>query len=316
MDTQFTIHTPTSVAQIAAYHQLRYQELREPWGQPKGSEIDELEEQAVHRMVCNRDGNVIAVGRFHKVSMDSAQIRFMAVDKRYQGQGIGALLLNTLEIVAVKQGVKFIELNAREVALDFYQNCGYVLIKKAHTLYDNIVHYSMEKDLTELALAYAPQMNVDQVSHAPNKWHHWLNELGEMWHRTIPAAKAQGILPVYYDSQSFCVVADREATKNLHNTIFAGSIYTLATLTGWGWVYLLLRQQDLYADIVLGKADITYHKPLIGEPIARMNKRQATGNISVINLNKKARINIDVDVCDGDGIVATFHGCYFALPVQ
>ncbi len=304
--SQYTICTPNTAEQMAAYLQLRYQVLRAPWGQEKGSEVDALEGQSIHRMICDESGEVVAVGRVHKVDMENAQIRYMAVADCAQGQGLGSLMLQVLEQAAIERGVKAIQLNAREVALKFYQHNGYQLQKQVHTLYGDIVHFLMDKTLSV--------NNNHPHQQAYSDWKEHVTELKNTWHQTIPAAKAQQITPVYYDQTQFFVTADRTATKNLHNTIFAGSIYTLATLTGWGWVYMLLKQHNLKADIVLGKADIKYTKPLTGEPVAYTKAEFTSGDIALINSAKTAKISIKVHVCDGDSTAAVFNGVFFAKP--
>lgn len=297
---QYYVCSPESVEQICAYHQLRYQELRAPWRQEKGSEVDELESVAVHRMVCAENGDVVAVGRLHKVSTTHAQIRFMAVDSKHQGQGLGNLVLAALEQEAVRQGVTQIDLNARDVALGFYQANDYQLVKEAHTLYGAVKHFSMVKPL----------------SANKNQHHTWLCELEQTWHRTIPASKAMLIHPSFYNAQEFVVCADRAANINLHNTMFAGSIYTLATLTGWGWVHLLLKQHGLQADIVLADADIKYKSPLKGQPLAKTNIDLTAANLSGLTRGRKARVNVQVNIHDGDKIVAIFNGKYVAIPID
>lgn len=298
--SKYHISTPRTEQEFAAYHQVRFNELRKPWQQAKGSEVDNLETQSVHRMVCDELGNVLAVGRLHKVSKTDAQIRFMAVDSHYQGKGLGNLVLEALEQEAVKQGVLEIQLNAREVALSFYKKNGYTLIEQVHTLYDEIKHYSMTKVLVE---------NPDNCAQS-------LTQLKQSWHNTIPMAKAMQLQPSFYNREELYVVADRAANINLHNTMFAGSIYTLATLTGWGWVQLLLNDNNLAADIVLADGNIRYIKPLNGEPLAKTSAKFVSGKIAAISRGRKVRINVQVNVHDGDNVVAEFHGKYVAIPTS
>ncbi|WNC69201.1 bifunctional GNAT family N-acetyltransferase/hotdog fold thioesterase [Thalassotalea nanhaiensis] len=294
----FTVKQPTSEDDYQGYHQLRFQQLRQPWGQPKGSEVDELENQSVHRMVVDQCGNVVAVGRFHKTSCFVAQIRFMAVSDKYQGQGLGKMILNALEHEAAVQGVKTIELNAREVALNFYKACDYQLHDEAHTLYSEVKHFAMSKTLQPINNQFTP----------------WLAELEGVWHSTIPVSKHMLIHPASLVNKQFTVCANREANINLHNTMFAGSIYTLATLTGWGWVHLLVKQQQLQGDIVLADADIRYKQPLHGQPLAKVQQEFTSGSVEVLGKGRRARIQVKVDVCDGDTVVATFNGKYVVLP--
>ncbi|WP_394176860.1 bifunctional GNAT family N-acetyltransferase/hotdog fold thioesterase [Thalassotalea litorea] len=289
----FSLLQPISDAQLAAYHHLRFRMLREPWQQPKGSEIDELEKQSVHRMIVDADGKVVAVGRLHKSAQIEAQIRFMAVDPAYQGKGLGRAMLLALEQQAVKDGVAWIYLNARQVALDFYLACGYELQGEAHTLYGKVKHFAMKKCLTD-----------------ETPYHASLQQLSGLWQQTIPITQALKFIPCFYNGEEFVVSADRSANVNLHQTMFAGSIYSLATLTGWGWVYQQLQDQQLSGDIVLADASIRYHKPLHGYGVGRTKTSLNEGQLETYQAQGKARFNVNVDVFDGDQLCATFTGLF------
>jgi hypothetical protein len=39
--------------------------------------------------------------------------------------------------------------------------------------------------------------------------------------------------------------------QNPHHTLFAGSLFSLATLTGWGLIWLMLRERHLGGTIIL-----------------------------------------------------------------
>jgi len=129
------------------YYQFRWKMLRQPWQQPLGSEQDSLEQQSVHRMMVNHEQQVVAVGRLHKVNERQAQIRYMAVDSNYQGQGLGKKIIQALEAEASRQGLTSITLNARESAVSFYENSGYQVKGFSHMLYDELRHITMTKEL-------------------------------------------------------------------------------------------------------------------------------------------------------------------------
>jgi len=144
---QIIIRQPQSSLEWNQYYELRWQMLRQPWQQPHGSEKDELEDRSIHRLVIC-DNQVVAVGRLHITDPDQAQIRYMAVAKAYQQQGLGKLILNSLEQAAHDKNIKQISLNARESAIQFYQSCHYQLAEQTHTLYNSIKHFRMHKSLT------------------------------------------------------------------------------------------------------------------------------------------------------------------------
>lgn len=127
------------------YFLLRWKLLRKPWGQPKGTERDNLEENSLQRMLVDEKGNIIACGRLHLNSSVEAQIRYMAVDTGHRGKGIGKMMIQELESLAKDAGVKTIVLQARENALEFYLACGYIKVKETFLLYNDIQHYLMIK---------------------------------------------------------------------------------------------------------------------------------------------------------------------------
>jgi len=140
--------SPTTDDEFQRYFAFRWQQLRAPWQQPRGSEQDELEEQSFHVMAVNDDDEIIGVGRLHFLSGKEAQVRYMAVNPACQGQGIGRAILQTLERYASAREIETIQLHARENALMFYQKAGYNRLEKSHLLYNEIQHYRMEKRLT------------------------------------------------------------------------------------------------------------------------------------------------------------------------
>lgn len=141
------ITTPESDEDFQRYYDLRWQLLRKPWQQPKGSEQDELENQSYHVMCLDLDNTIIGIGRLHTISNTEAQIRYMAVTNNHQRQGIGQQLLTALENHAKQQSIHIITLHAREAAIGFYEKQAYKIIEKSHRLFSTIQHFKMQKTL-------------------------------------------------------------------------------------------------------------------------------------------------------------------------
>lgn len=289
---------PQTKAQFLQYYQLRWQVLRKPWQQELGSERDNLEDQSIHRMLINEKQDVLGVGRLHFTEQNHAQIRYMAISPESQGLGFGQQLMDELESEAIKRGAITISLNAREHAINFYQRFGYQLHQFSHLLYDEIKHFTMSKNLGSL------EENQNILT----------NELQETWYRTIPLSKAMNIAITYYDGKQLLSHCDPAFNKNLHNTMFAGSIYTLATLTGWGWVYLQLLKDNYQGDIVLADANIKYKAPIKGVVSARTSIEQVDKGSRKNQLNQKLRFTVTVELCSGDQVAALFTGHYVVLP--
>jgi N-acetylglutamate synthase-like GNAT family acetyltransferase len=66
----------------------------------------------------------VACGRLQKNNDETGQIRFMAVDNLHQSKGLGNMIVSFLEEEGKKIGLKKIELQARENAVDFYKKAG------------------------------------------------------------------------------------------------------------------------------------------------------------------------------------------------
>ena len=138
---------PAHVLERAASYRLRWEVLRAPHGEPRGSEQDDREFEA-YLVVALDDAVgtdvVVGTGRLHEVSPGVAQIRYMAIAPSHRGQGIGAGVLRALEARAIARGVECIRLNARESAIGFYTRHGYIDIGEGPTPW-GVVHRVMEK---------------------------------------------------------------------------------------------------------------------------------------------------------------------------
>ena len=142
----FTLKQPESPEEFKQYFSLRYRVLRAPWGEPEGSELDDIENRCYHMMVLAND-EVVGVGRLQYNAGGEAQIRYMAVDKDYERNGIGRMIVNALEQEALKNNIRTVVLDAREPAVRFYRNLGYETEKKSYLLFNEIQHYRMSKIL-------------------------------------------------------------------------------------------------------------------------------------------------------------------------
>lgn len=142
----YLIKTNTTPAIIEQIIDLRYEILRKPWNQPRQSVTDDLEEIAINAYI-EKNGEMIACGRLQNNGNGIGQIRYMAVNKSFQGKGLGKLIVTRLENEAKRLQLKTIELQARENALEFYKNQGYIVKETSFKLWDVIQHYLMSKHL-------------------------------------------------------------------------------------------------------------------------------------------------------------------------
>lgn len=137
----------THKKEIEAIIDLRDKILRKPWDQPRETATDALEEASINAFIEDENGNVVACGRLQENENKIGQIRFMAVDDSQQGKGLGKKIVEFLELKGKELGLKTIELQARENAVEFYKSNGYSIKEKSFLLWGLIQHYLMTKDL-------------------------------------------------------------------------------------------------------------------------------------------------------------------------
>ena len=298
---QWQIKQPETEQEWQRYYQLRYDILRAPWQQPVGSERDELEHEASHKMLVTPLGEVAAVGRLHKLADGAAQVRYMAVAEKFQGKGAGSRVLSALEQQAAQWQCRYIKLNARESAEAFYQRYGYRPIGEAPAQF-GIKHTVMQKAVF--------------VAGSNEQFSHWCGQLADTWRQTIPLSQFMQLGINSFNGNTLCCQAPLAPNINLHGTMFAGSIYTLATLTGWGMLYLQLQALGLSGDQVLADATIKYFKPVSGKPEARCALQNCYGNLSALADGHKVVQQIKVQIYSDTVLAAEFSGRYAVLPAK
>lgn len=297
--TNLQVITPTTEQEWDAYYALRYQVLRKPFRRPPGSEKDEYDQVGQHRMLVKADNSIVGIGRLHFNSSEEAQIRFMVVAPKYQGEGHGVLLVQSLELLARQQGAKRVIIRSRDTTLGFYLKCGYEIKEEGNTVDNPMAEHQLVKLLDP----------VNHIVYRPT----WCGELQKTWHNEIPVSKAMDIRIYQYTGRSIELRAPLSRNINVHGTMFAGSLYTLATLTGWGLLQLQLRERGLTGAIVLAEGNIKYRKPVIKEPRAVAYLNEMKGDFSPLENGENARINMSVIVRDGDLAGAEFKGEYVVL---
>ncbi len=296
----FKIINPTTENQITKYFHFRWQMLREPWHLPLGSERDEYDSVSHHRMILDSRGRPMAIGRLYITPDNEGQIRFMAVKANRRNKGMGSFLLVTLESLACQEGAKRLVCNSREDAIAFYEKNGF---ERRGALSDErgpVRHQQMVKPLDLMA----------SVQRKPE----WCNELQERWAQQIPISDKMGIKINQYTGFQFECSAPLNPNLNPHNSMFAGAAFTLATLTGWGMAWLLMKERNLKGDIVLVDSKVRYHKPVLEAPIASTSLDDISGDLDRLESGRKARIVVNVTIKSADQTAVRFVGTYMLIP--
>ena len=84
-------------------------------------------------------------------------------------------------------------------------------------------------------------------------------------HESIPLSRAMQFSIDLMDQDSIHVSAPLEPNVNIHGTGFAGSIYSLAVLTGWSLCTHIMDELVMDGDLVVGNAEISYLAPVTGD---------------------------------------------------
>ena len=144
-----SVAIPETPVDFEKYYQLRWEILRKPWEQPRGSELDSFEKEAQHFCLV-ADDDLLGVARVQMNDGSEAQIRFMGIAEKFRGNSFGNLLLHHCERAALNYEAKSVFLQARENAVPFYQRNGYAILEKTFLLFNTIQHFSMRKTLSQL----------------------------------------------------------------------------------------------------------------------------------------------------------------------
>lgn len=217
----YHLRVPVTEQELKEYYQFRWEMLRKPLHQPVGSEKDAYDAMAHHQMVVDEAGKIVAIGRLYINADNEAAIRFLAVDPTLQDKGLGTLVAITLESVARQEGVKRVVCSAREDAVDFFAKLGFVNqgeITAPQTT--PIRHFLMIK----------PVATLDDILHRPD----WCGQLQQARYEHIPLSEKMGVRISQYTGQRFVTTMPEIGNQNPHHTLFAGSLFSLATLTAGG----------------------------------------------------------------------------------
>ena len=147
--------------------------------------------------------------------------------------------------------------------------------------------------------------------------HELARELEAVLHHEIPLSRQMDLAVRLYDGERLALGAPLAPNVNHKATAFAGSLTAVATLTGWGATWLLLRERGLRGTIVIQASATHYLLPVASDFIAtcRLPAPPAAERfLAGLRRRGKARLPLTVEICDTSGRVAVaFTGQYVAF---
>ncbi len=299
----YHLRVPETDQELEAYYRFRWEMLRKPLQQPLGSERDAWDALAHHQMVVDETGKLVAVGRLYINADNEASIRFLAVHPTVRNKGLGTLVAMTLESVARQEGVERITCRAGEDAVEFFIKLGFLNHGEIS---------GPQITATPDYLMVKPVLPLDDILHRAD----WCEQLQQAWYNYIPLSEKMGVRILQYTGQKFITTMSETVNQNPHHTLFAGSLFSLATLTGWGLIWLLLRERHLGGTIILAQANIRYSKAISGRPGAAADLGSLSGDLDRLAQGRKARVQLEVELYGSERNSTIFEGVYIVLPAD
>jgi thioesterase domain-containing protein len=141
-----------------------------------------------------------------------------------------------------------------------------------------------------------------------------LREIELFLHEQIPLTQAMGLRVESYDGNQLTLTAPLQLNHNHLGTAFGGSLAAVATLAGYGFLWLELG--DRTAHVVIRESAISYRRAVRKKirAICRRPEKAAVGAFKAEFTQKgKARIQLAVTIEEDGIVVVEFSGTFVAL---
>lgn len=132
----------------------------------------------------------------------------------------------------------------------------------------------------------------------------------------IPITTAMGMRVVVASPERVLLECPLEPNRNHRGTGFGGSIASIATLAGWAWIWVMMRERAIPPNIVISKSSIEYVSPINDTFSAELRPPEESvikSFIDSFDRRGSARIDLKVEVlCKGEA-AARFVGTFVAV---
>jgi len=140
------------------------------------------------------------------------------------------------------------------------------------------------------------------------------HETEQFFYEKIPLTRAMGVKVEAFDREKLILTAPLEENHNHLGTAFGGSLGALATLAGYGLLWLELGNRDCH--IVIRSSSISYEKPVHGLLRAICRHPDET-EIAIFKdtfqKKGKARIRLYVTIEENGEVCVLFEGIFVAI---
>ena len=139
------------------------------------------------------------------------------------------------------------------------------------------------------------------------------DELTRKIHDAIPLSDSMQFSIDHLDLDGIRVSAPLSPNINIHGTGFAGSLYSIAVLTGWALCTHIIDESGIDAELVVARAEIAYHAPVESDIECRCQAsvEQRDEFLQFIRERGKGRLVLDIAV--GELPQASLHATFVAI---
>ena len=137
--------------------------------------------------------------------------------------------------------------------------------------------------------------------------------------REMPICRAMELSARSWNDQQLAMQMPLAPNRNHQYSAFAGSLSALCTITGWGVVFLLLREKGLTGNIVIRRSGIRYLRPVRSPHIVAQSlpaDREHVGYFfELLESKGRSKIDVAVAIADEQGAYVKFTGSYVVQEV-
>jgi len=102
--------------------------------------------------------------------------------------------------------------------------------------------------------------------------------------------------------------------RNHQDSAFAGSLNALCTIVGWGTLFMLMEQQELFGNIVIRRSNIRFRRPVRTSPIVAqglpIDRQEVDYFFELLQSKGKSKLDVIVEITDSQGPLVSFQGSY------
>ncbi|XNM55309.1 YiiD C-terminal domain-containing protein [Escherichia coli] len=185
--------------------------------------------------------------------------------------------------MARQEGVKRVTCSAREDAVEFFAKLGFVNQGEITTPTTTPIRHFLLLNPLPLWMIFCIAGD-------------WCAQLQQAWYEQIPLSEKMGVRIQQYTGKNLSPPCRKQAIRIRITRCLPGVYSRWQRATGWGLIWLMLRERHLGGTIILADAHIRYSKPISGKPHAVADLGALSGDLDRLARGRKARVQMQVEI--------------------